>query len=425
MLLFLNRLLPPGFLGLGLMVCLSTTAMSADYEFTLLNDRLNPQTTVIWGLNDAGTIVGTMFSGGRSRGLMLKGMTTTLFDVPGETSTVAHDINNHGHIVGSGGERGFITQDLTNFTRLNFPGAAATAPSGINDHGHIVGIYNAAANQVNAYRGFLYINGTWTTIDYPGSQATAPSKINNDGTIVGYYLVTTQAPNLSIHAFVRDARGVWTTIQIPGATFVDANGIDNAGRIVGEFGALASGQDVSHGFLKVGDTVTTVDYPGESHSRLIDINNFGEAIGDFVGPVLTQIAGFFIARPAHGGGLAAAVLPGSRAVQVGQQATAFATIFNAGTATATGCSIALINAATGTMFAYQQTNAQNVPIGTPNTPIDIPANDFRTLHILVEPEPGLHRDRPPLQLRLHQHKPGTRHTRRQHVSAYVLARGDS
>jgi hypothetical protein len=69
--------------------------------------------------------------------------------------------------------------------------------------------------------------------------------------------------------------------------------------------------------------------------------------------------------------LVAAVLPSSRAVQVGQTATAFATILATGSGTATGCSIAPINAPIGTVFSFQQTNNANVPIGAPNTPADI------------------------------------------------------
>ena len=72
--------------------------------------------------------------------------------------------------------------------------------------------------------------------------------------------------------------------------------------------------------------------------------------------------------------LLAAVLPSSRSVQVGTLATAFATIINTGTSTATGCQIA-----PGTTlpadFAFQTTDpATNAVTGTVNTPVDIPAN---------------------------------------------------
>src|SRR5262249_1133388 len=72
--------------------------------------------------------------------------------------------------------------------------------------------------------------------------------------------------------------------------------------------------------------------------------------------------------------LLAAVLPSSRSVQVGAQATAFATIINTGTSTATGCKIAP-GTAVSASFDFQTTNsATNAVTGTPNTPVDIPAN---------------------------------------------------
>lgn len=74
----------------------------------------------------------------------------------------------------------------------------------------------------------------------------------------------------------------------------------------------------------------------------------------------------------------AAVLPSSRAVRASQVATAYALIQAAPGNTAYGCSIAPTNAPAGVTFIYRQTNAANLPIGTPNTPVDIPGGEFRT-----------------------------------------------
>jgi hypothetical protein len=82
--------------------------------------------------------------------------------------------------------------------------------------------------------------------------------------------------------------------------------------------------------------------------------------------------------------LGSAVLPGSRAVQVGQPATAFATILATG-GDGIGCSIVPTNAPPGAVFSYQQTNAANVPIGAPNTPADIPAGGAQTFVFAVTP----------------------------------------
>lgn len=83
--------------------------------------------------------------------------------------------------------------------------------------------------------------------------------------------------------------------------------------------------------------------------------------------------------------LVAAVLPGSRSVQVNDTATAFATMLAIGPGTGTGCAIAPTNAPAGTVFVYQQTNAANVPIGTPNTPATIPGGSAQSFVIAVTP----------------------------------------
>ena len=69
--------------------------------------------------------------------------------------------------------------------------------------------------------------------------------------------------------------------------------------------------------------------------------------------------------------IVAAVLPSSRSVQVGTPATAFATIINAGSVTATSCGIFLVTAIPAT-FTFQTTNPlTNQVTGSPNTPVDI------------------------------------------------------
>ena len=97
--------------------------------------------------------------------------------------------------------------------------------------------------------------------------------------------------------------------------------------------------------------------------------------------------------------LAASVLPSSRSVQVGTPATAlsggsaqagtaataFATILNAGPATALGCRIAPVTLVPAT-FAYQTTDpATNLLTGTPNTPADIPAGSGQSFLFALIP----------------------------------------
>ncbi|QNL19984.1 hypothetical protein HXX25_11995 [Hyphobacterium sp. CCMP332] len=74
----------------------------------------------------------------------------------------------------------------------------------------------------------------------------------------------------------------------------------------------------------------------------------------------------------NSGPIVAAVLPSSRAVQVGDTATAFATIINSGQIEAENCRVALApgGEAAGT-FAFQTTDANNVATGSPNAGVNI------------------------------------------------------
>jgi len=81
----------------------------------------------------------------------------------------------------------------------------------------------------------------------------------------------------------------------------------------------------------------------------------------------------------------AAVLPGSRSVQVGTPATAFATIINAGAATATACEISPITSMLAA-FTFQTTDpATNQLTGAPNTPVDIAQGGSQTFVFALTP----------------------------------------
>ena len=88
--------------------------------------------------------------------------------------------------------------------------------------------------------------------------------------------------------------------------------------------------------------------------------------------LLGLLLGLLVASPAYAQ-VAAAVLPLARNVQVGQPASAFATIINGAlSATVHSCSIAPMTAVPGS-FVYQTTDPHtNQVTGMPNTPVDIP-----------------------------------------------------
>jgi hypothetical protein len=92
-----------------------------------------------------------------------------------------------------------------------------------------------------------------------------------------------------------------------------------------------------------------------------------------------------ISGGASAGPLAAAVLPASRAVQVGATATVFATIINAGNATATDCGIAPAIQLSGG-FLFQTTNPSNNSLtGSPNQRVSIGPGSAQSFLIALTP----------------------------------------
>lgn len=72
-------------------------------------------------------------------------------------------------------------------------------------------------------------------------------------------------------------------------------------------------------------------------------------------------------------------------MQVGKPATAFATIINSGTSTATGCAIVLATMVRAN-FAYQTTDPKtNAVTGSPNTPVDIAPGAAQSFVFAVTP----------------------------------------
>src|SRR5262245_8626561 len=77
---------------------------------------------------------------------------------------------------------------------------------------------------------------------------------------------------------------------------------------------------------------------------------------------------------ARGPSLVAAIAPVSRAVQVGNIATAYALLLNYGTATALGCSLSPLSSLPAAFFFQALNCATNLPVAALNTPVDIAAN---------------------------------------------------
>lgn len=161
------------------------------------------QTTVAYGINDFGDIVGGYCQGpsgcgqvdlAPTHGFLFSNNTYTTLDYPDPlvTGTQCNAINNAGTIVGwyetDHTENGFIYQNGI-YSLIDFPGAMATFPNAINNSGVVAGFFEESNLNVH---GFTYQNGAFTQVDVPPQQAllgtTGVLGINDAGVLVGLYL---------------------------------------------------------------------------------------------------------------------------------------------------------------------------------------------------------------------------------------------
>jgi len=118
----------------------------------------------------------------------------------------------------------------------------------------------------------LGTDGTLEVVDVkiPGTQGTVVFGTNPAGDLVGAYL---DAANKT-HGFMRHGGDI-TTIDVQGATLTTCRGINSKGEIVGRFD--------THGFLRRADgSFETIDFPGATSTVVGAINPQGDIVGRFV-----------------------------------------------------------------------------------------------------------------------------------------------
>ncbi|MGB7102285.1 MAG: hypothetical protein WBD95_26430, partial [Xanthobacteraceae bacterium] len=275
----------------------ATTEAGGSYSFNnAIDDPAAVSITAPSGINDAGQIVGTYFSGGKSNGFLHDGSNYITLDDPAATGgTSANAINDSGEVVGTysagGTQSGFVFSNGT-YVTLNDPlGADGTLANGINNAGQIVGEYLDAHGSTH---GFLFSSGTYTTIDDPlGLNGTDAKGINDAGEIVGYYLDGSSVA----HGFVYN-NGTYVTLNDPSAangTF--AEGINDAGQVVGYY---LDSSDVARGFVYSDGKYFNFDDSAAGKGAgegtfAFAIDNAGRVSGYYVGNGF-DVAGF-LAKP--------------------------------------------------------------------------------------------------------------------------------
>jgi uncharacterized membrane protein len=114
------------------------------------------------------------------------GNTYTSIDYPGSNGTRVYGINDAGTVVGAyfdfTGWHGFLMNGST-YTSFDYPGSYWTEAGGINDAGIVVGSYMDSTNPGRRH-GFLMSGNTFSSFDYPGEYETFAIGINDAGTIL-------------------------------------------------------------------------------------------------------------------------------------------------------------------------------------------------------------------------------------------------
>jgi hypothetical protein len=152
---------------------------------------------------------------------------------------------------------------------IDVPGAAATEISDLNNTGEIVGCYTI--NDFSAGPGIVLSNAAFKLVKYPKAASTCVEGISNDGKIAG----TDTDTKGNTHGFLLVGK-TYTSLDYPGGVFTEATKVNNSGVVVGAY----SDGTTDHGFMWQSGTFTAIDYPGASFTFVYGINDSGTIVGD-------------------------------------------------------------------------------------------------------------------------------------------------
>jgi uncharacterized membrane protein len=212
------------------------------------------------GINDKGTIVGSLGDNDASQGAILdkKGRYTT-FTIPGYASTTPHAIGPSGlvsgyAVAGPNNWSGFLHDPAKGSTELFLTGSLQVIPQGINARGQLVGSVALLADGAypgspQGQYGFVRERDGSITLFRVNGLPTRARGISDAGMVAGFV----GAPSVGFTVSAPTGGGYRDLtvpadrlFAVPGAVATFPQAIDNRGRIVGSwFGA----DDVQRGFV--------------------------------------------------------------------------------------------------------------------------------------------------------------------------------
>jgi hypothetical protein len=206
---------------------------------------------------------------------------------PNSSSTVVWGMNSSGVIVGESyiqglSSKGYIRATNGTFTLINPAGFGNTSARAINDSGQATGTVLPSSAPYHSH-GFLYSAGAVTIFDVPNPSKTITTvdtyaeTIDSSGNIAGAFADSTGA----YHIFLRNNKGRFTTYDIPGARSVVVTRLNTSGQIGGRYwnGSQQIGFVLSTSGKK---TLNTFFSPyAVVNTGPNDMNNLGVATGNY------------------------------------------------------------------------------------------------------------------------------------------------
>lgn len=250
------------------------------------NDSPTNGTTTVFGMNDAGTVVGTYNNAVTSAQMgYIRAANGTFTDVrpSGATLTTLNSININGlaagtYIDGANTAHCFVFDSSTSTTSsCDVAGAASISVAKINSSNVVAGFYTDSAGVTH---GFTSAKGKASTFDAPaGSVNMQVTDVSDGGTVVGFYT----PDNLTYHSFLWIPNGSKIATfdgSGPGTYAAAINGSDT---IVGNTGS----NTMSYGFIHTSGkgpltkpgAISMFSVPGSVSTEPQRINDSGAIAG--------------------------------------------------------------------------------------------------------------------------------------------------
>ena len=207
---------------------------------------------------------------------------------PNNSSTVVWGMNSSGVVVGEGyvvglATKGYIRNINGSFVTINPANSSVSSAKAINDAGQVTGWWNTGAPSYQSH-GFIYSGGALISFDVPNPSKTVtttetnPSSIDAFGNVAGTF---TDSNNVQ-RVFVRTIKGKYATYDIPGSQSIIVTRLNSSGVIGGRIwnGTAQIGFTLTPG--KKAPTLTTFSSPyAVGNTSPNDLNNHAVAAGSY------------------------------------------------------------------------------------------------------------------------------------------------